>query len=126
MEPSTWLENQLIVASVCGLGAGLMTLARRGAAISGPVKRLRGWNRWRHGLSGFCLAAGVAGGVSLLVKDHLTAWNRIGLSFIISGCYDIATSEGLAFIARTYLRQRKGDENEDEDLPDKWRDNGKP
>lgn len=129
MEATTWLENQIAVACVCGLGAGLMTLARRGAAISTPVKKLRGWNRWRHGLSGFCLASGVAGGVSLLVRDHLAPMNRIALSIVISACYDVATSEGLAYIARTYLQRisdEKNESDEADDLPEKWRDNGKP
>ena len=127
MEPSTWLENQLIVASVCGAGAGLMTLARRGAMPTKQVKRMAGWKRWRHSLSGFCLAAGVGTGAALLSSDHLKPMNRIGLTLLISACYDIATSEGLAYIARIYLRRKQDDESEDdEDLPDKWKNNGKP
>lgn len=128
MEATTWLENQAAVAGVCGIGAGLMTLARRGAMPTKQVRRLAGWKRWHHSLSGFCLAAGVGTGAALLLSAHLSALNRIGLTLIISACYDLATSEGLAFIARMYLRQRRDDENDkgDDDLPDHWNDNGKP
>jgi hypothetical protein len=113
-----WRSSEITVALACGLGAGLMTLARRGAMPSKKVSRLAGWSRWRHSVSGCCLAAGVAIGASLLASDHVGPMMRIGFTLILSGCYDLASSEGLAWIAKQYLSSRQKDED---DLPEKWR-----
>ena len=121
MEMATW--SPYITAIACGLAAGLMTLARRGAMPLKQTRRLAGWNRWRHSLSGFCLAGGVAGGVTLLACEHVSPAKSIGFALLISGCYDLASSEGLAWIARQYLQSRPP---ADDDLPEKWRGNGTP
>ena len=96
---SDWKPSDLEAAAWCGLAAAFGTLARRGVLPSKQVQRLVGWRRWRHALSGCCLAAGAAAGASLLTSDYLAAQTRLGLMLIVSVCWDLTTSEGLAYMA---------------------------
>ena len=96
--------NPYLTAAACGVGAGLMTLARRAALATPQVKAMGGWDRWRHSLSGCCLAAGLSAGVALLVHEVTSAPVRIGWALCLSATLDIATSEGLAFVAKRFLK----------------------
>jgi hypothetical protein len=96
--------NPYLTAAACGVGAGLMTLARRAALSPQSVKALDGWDRWRHSLSGFFLGGGLAAGVALLAHELASAPVRIGWALCLSATLDIATSEGLAFVAKRFLK----------------------
>jgi hypothetical protein len=54
-----------------------------------------------------CLAGAVGAGLSLLLADSLSPERKIGLCLLISACVDIASAEGLAWIAETFLQQLK-------------------
>jgi hypothetical protein len=51
------------------------------------------------------LAGAVGAGLSLLIADSLSPERKIGLCLLVSACIDIASAEGLAWIAEVFLQK---------------------
>lgn len=102
-----WLQDPLAVAVISGIGTGSVTLARRLALPTQVVRRAPFWRRLQHSLAGFVWAAGAGGGISLVMADTMQPTRLIGLTILGAVCFDLTSSEGIAWIARTYLRITK-------------------
>ena len=105
-----WLKDPLAVAVLAGIGTGAATFARRMAIPTEAVRRSPCWRRARHAFAGFFLAGAAGFGVAALLNDQLQPTRLIGLATLLGACFDLTTSEGLAWLAKTYLRLSKGDE----------------
>jgi hypothetical protein len=63
------------------------------------------------------LAGGLAAGVALLAHELAAAPVRIGWALVISSVVDLATSEGLAFVAKRILKIETNDDNDKPQTP---------
>ena len=82
-------------------------MARRLAIPAPAVKRCPWWRRLQHAFAGFAWAAVGGGGMALMLHDIMQPTRLMGAVFVTAFCVDITSSEGIAWIARTYLRLNK-------------------
>ena len=112
-----WLQDPVVVSIVAGLGTGSVTLARRLALPTQIVRRAPFWRRLQHSLAGFVWAGAAGGGIALVMADVMQPTRLIGSIILGSVCFDLTSSEGIAWIARTYLRITKDTKPPDDASP---------
>jgi hypothetical protein len=109
------LNDPVTVATLSGIGTGCVTLARRLAIPSQTVKRSPFWRRLQHSLAGFVWAGAAGFAIAMLLADVVAPTRLIGWTVLLAVCFDLTSSEGLAWLARTYLRVKKEDSTTTDD-----------